>query len=199
MELMWSLANTLQIIFFFGMINLYYSADLKALFSYMSYSNFDNPLTDYISNKLLGYFKLINTSIDTNFANVGFQSNDFISNSLDKIFMIIGILIIIGVIAILYKCCKKRTNWLTKFIIKADLSLRYEYISRFTAELVLNMSISSFINITYGQRSTAEEIIAYIFAVFAMICFFGMLLYCIIFPSLYQSEIITYPDIFERH
>ena len=50
-ELMWSLANTLQIIFFFGYFNLYYTPELLTVFSYMKFSNFDNPIFEYIRSK----------------------------------------------------------------------------------------------------------------------------------------------------
>lgn len=95
MELMWSLANTLQIIFFFSMLNLYYSSDLLSVFSFMSYSNFDNPITSYISKGLVGGLNLITSPVNGKFSSSGFNSTDIISNSMDKIMIILLLILLI--------------------------------------------------------------------------------------------------------
>lgn len=88
MELMWSLTNTLQIIFFFGMLNLYYSAELKEIFVFMAFSNFDNPATRYLTSLVMGGFSFISSPVSTKFNAAGFHSTDIVSNSFDKIFMV---------------------------------------------------------------------------------------------------------------
>ena len=46
-ELMWSLANTLQIMFYYNLLDLNFTPELKDVFSYMKYSNFDNKVFEY--------------------------------------------------------------------------------------------------------------------------------------------------------
>jgi len=86
MELMWSFTNTLQIVFIFSLLNLYYPPSLKLAFLYMKYSNFDNPLTQYISDLIMGNFRLVSDSINSDFEEVGFGSTHILDNSMDKIF-----------------------------------------------------------------------------------------------------------------
>ena len=46
-ELMWSLANTLQIMFYYNSLDLNFTPELKDVFTYMKYSNFDNKVFEY--------------------------------------------------------------------------------------------------------------------------------------------------------
>ena len=92
MELMWSLANTLQIMFFYGTLNLYLSINLKNLFSFMRYSNFDNPVTDYISNLVIGGINIIKIPVSSNFNDLGFGSTNIITNSFLKILTVVMVI-----------------------------------------------------------------------------------------------------------
>ena len=92
MELMWSLANTLQIMFFYGTLNLYLSTDLKNLFSFMRYSNFDNPVTDYISNLVVGGINIIKIPVSSNFSDLGFGTTNIITNSFLKVLTVMMVI-----------------------------------------------------------------------------------------------------------
>ena len=93
MELMWGLTNTLQIIFLYRMLNLGFSSDLQAVFSFMRYSNFDNPVTDYIKKFAINGLSLIQSTVSSQFSAVGFSSSDFLSNSLDKLVYILFLIL----------------------------------------------------------------------------------------------------------
>ena len=67
MELMWSLANTLQIIFILGLLDLNYPANLRFAFSLMNYANFDNPLTPYLAEFMKKHLNIISASISSEF------------------------------------------------------------------------------------------------------------------------------------
>ena len=67
MELMWGLTNTLQILFYYGMLNLAFSSDLQAVFSFMKYSNFYNPISDFLKEKMIGGLSLIQSSVSSQF------------------------------------------------------------------------------------------------------------------------------------
>ena len=106
-ELMWSLANTLQILFYYGMLNLYYSSELLSAFSYMSYSNFDNPAFDYIRKIASKMTDFIHTSIPSGFENLGFSSASVVINFLDKLIMILLFAWLVLWVSLLYCCLKK--------------------------------------------------------------------------------------------
>lgn len=102
MELMWSLANTLQIVFMLGLLNLYYPANLLVAFRYMGYSNFENPVTKLLSNVVLGMFSFVPNPVGTSFDSMGFGSTNVITNSLDKLFMLFGFIFVVFVFYMLY-------------------------------------------------------------------------------------------------
>ena len=86
-ELMWSLANTLQILFYFGILNLYYTPELGDMFSYMKYSNFDNPAFEYIKSKFQYLTNFVKISIPSSFASLRFPSVSIVINFFDKLMM----------------------------------------------------------------------------------------------------------------
>ena len=47
-ELMWSLANTLQIIYYYISLDLNFTPELKIMFIVMKYSHFENPVFKYM-------------------------------------------------------------------------------------------------------------------------------------------------------
>ena len=95
-ELMWSLANTLQLMFYFNSLDLNFTPELKEVFSYMKYSNFDNPVFEYMRD-------LSSTYANTDYSfytsdlldRLNYSSFNIIINFIDKIvFVIIFICII---------------------------------------------------------------------------------------------------------
>lgn len=87
-ELMWSLANTLQMLFFMALLELYYSSDLKAVFEFMKYSNFENPLTEYVVEFTVNTISFVQSPVSTQFKDLGFASTNILLNSFDKLFVI---------------------------------------------------------------------------------------------------------------
>ena len=199
MELMWSLANTLQILFYFGMLNLYFTPDLLAIYSFMKYSNFDNPLTDYISQIVISSFNFIQSPISSNFGSLGFSSSDIIGNCLDKLMMIFLIILLVGGLALLYFLCRNKTSRVANFIRKKDLSIRYEFISRFFSELAITLAVASLINIIYGSTSDVMGYIAYIISILCILGLFYLIAYLFIYPTVNYTYICEFPDKNERH
>ena len=58
-ELMWSLTNALQIMYFWETFNLYFPSNLITVFTYMKYSNFDNPVSEYLRGKMMAIFESV--------------------------------------------------------------------------------------------------------------------------------------------
>ncbi|CAI2361767.1 unnamed protein product [Moneuplotes crassus] len=199
MELMWSLANTLQIVFILGLLNLYFPANLSAMFSYLKYSNFDNPVTEMLSSFALESISIISAPISPGFEELGFSSTSFLINSLDKIFLLLFLGLLVLFIYLLYSCLKKKSTWFAKKIKKMDSALRYESCTRLIVEMSMNLSVSIMINIFYGKAEGAIGISSYIFAL-CLLCFMILVaIYATAFPAYYYSAIKIYPEKFERH
>ena len=103
MEQMWSLTNTLQIIYYLSLLNLFFPSNLLAILQYMSYSNFDNPITEFISSQVIAGFSIVSTPVSGQFGKVGFESSNILVNALDKILILLMMLILIIVFALLFK------------------------------------------------------------------------------------------------
>ena len=189
MELMWSLANTLQIIFFLGLLDLNYSSDLQNTFKIMGYSNFDNPLTKYVTMMIFFGINFINSPVNSKFGSLGFESTNILVNSFDKIAMITLLLIGWVITHILFNKMKDLDTRWARLVKKIDKSIRYESLARIVIELVLNLWVSGWINIWYGNTQKIEDIIAFIVSVVTLLGMLILLAYTIIYPIYYFTEI----------
>lgn len=198
MELMWSLANTLQILFFFSLLSLHFTTDLKTVFSFMSYSNFSNPLTEYITEKVFISFNLINIAVTDQFDGIGLSSTNILVNAMDKIVMVFLLIVTAIILAILASLLKSKANWYAKLIKKVDKAIRYESLTRFIVELSLNLTVTALINITYGETSTMMGV-SYVIAILVLLTLLFMLFYAFIYPIKHFKKIGIYPDYHERH
>jgi hypothetical protein len=101
MELMWSLANTLQILYFLGLLDLKFPYHTLALFKFMSYSNFDFPELNLVFEKTFSSNYHEEDEINEAFTEMGFESRNFVSNASDSIlFVSLLILSAIAVVAV---------------------------------------------------------------------------------------------------
>ncbi|CAI2361589.1 unnamed protein product [Moneuplotes crassus] len=199
MEQMWSLANTLQIVFFLGLMSINFPPNLRAAFEFMKYSNFDNPVTSLAAEWLLTTLSFGSLAIDGNFAELGFDSSKIIFNSLDKVLMILGIVFGIVLFSILSKRAKGKSKWYWKLVVKIDNSLRYESSTRFIIEISMVLSMSIFVNLLYSEQKGAVAIASYCISIMMMMTLLCVLIYCYAFPLLNYENIKTYPDKLERH
>ena len=198
-ELMWSLTNTLQILFFFGMLNLYYPSDLEMVYELMGYSNFDNPVTRYVGDLFISTISLVQSPVSNKFTQLGFTSTNILSNSLDKLLMVILMLGSAVTVFLLMYLCRKKDNKATRIIKRIDKSIRYESLSRFLVELVLNLSVACLINITYGIQGGVQGIVAYFVACIFFIGIIAMMCYSIYYPIQHFKSIKEFPKYHERH
>jgi hypothetical protein len=157
-ELMWSFANTLQIMFFYRLISLSYSSDLEAVFDFMSYSNFENPFGEYLIDAGGKWFTINGSPINDNFFDTGFHQTNIIVNSIDKLLIIMLMFGIVFTIFLLLKFFKNPEHKFTKFLIKQDIELRYSSILRFMYELVLYLSVACLVTIYYGNYGSIAQI-----------------------------------------
>ena len=198
-ELMWSLANTLQIMFFYGLLDLYFSPELSITFYYMRYSNFDNPAFEWIQSKLGSLFSSIVVNINSGIGAFGYSTSSVLINFLSKLIMILLFLAFFGLVMIGYLWVRKKTNKFANFVRRKELSLRYEGISRFFVEIILQFSVVNFINLIYGDFSNAFDVISYLISIVFIFSIFYMLGYWFIYPILHYPQICTHPDFHERH
>ncbi|CAI2358774.1 unnamed protein product [Moneuplotes crassus] len=199
MELMWSLANTLQIVFILGLLNLYYPPNLSVIFSYLKYSNFDNPVTQALSSFAFKSINIIDSPISAEFEKLGFSSTNFLKNSLDKVFLLLLLGLFVLIIYLMFRCLKKKSTWFAKKIQKLDLALRYQSCTRLIVEMSMNLSVSAFINIFYDNPNGTIGLCSYILAVSLLILMAFIAIYVTIFPIYFYIDIKIVPHLFERH
>ena len=198
-ELMWSLANTLQILYYYGILDLNYTPELLATFSYMKYSNFDNPVFEFVRDKAMRAFSFVQASLPSGFCNLGYSSVSVVINFLDKLIMILLIVLLAIIIFLIFLWWKQRSNKFANFIKRKDIELRYEGLSRFFMELLLNLSVVNFINLLYGRYGDIFDSISYSVSILLTLGIFFMIIYCLAYPAIHYEEICTHPDFHERH
>ena len=198
-DIMWSMANTLQILYYLSLQNLYYSSDLLQVFLYMKYSNFDNEGFQYIREKMSSFLNFINSSLPTGFEKLGYSSSSVLVNLYDKLIMILMMLLLVVFVQIIYRYTSNKNNKFANIVKNKDIELRYESVSRFFWEIVLNLSVVNWINFAYGNFYNIFNGISYVTTIILtnMIIFVGM--YWIIYPLFYHSEILKSPEAHKRH
>ncbi|CAI2360390.1 unnamed protein product [Moneuplotes crassus] len=198
-ETMWSMANTLQIMFFMGLIELDYPSDLVNTFKIMAYSNFENPYTKYLASVILFGVNFVKSPVSPKFESLGFGSTSILANSLDKIGMVLLFILLALVSSLFYKCVHKSESRTARCIKKFDKSIRYESFTRFFVELILNLSVASWINIWYGGVSNTEDTIAFVVSSLALLVMFILTAYVIYYPIYHFKDIKMNPVTHERH
>ena len=198
-ELMWSLANTLQLLFYLRLLNLYFNADLKALFGFMTYSNMNNPVTNFLSNLVSSSVTFTDSPLDQNFQDVGFEYANFLQNSLDKIVMLILLTIFMILIFWLSIWLENSDTWWSRRILKTDKSMRYESYTRFWVEIMLNLTVGLLINLWHGSSGSVIYLIANFVASLVLIFILLLIIYWTLYPVKYQARINSYPDLNQRH
>ena len=196
---MWSLANTLQIMYYYAMLDLRFTSELKATFSYMKYSNFDNPVFEFIRNKVMNAFSFIHAALPSGFSNLGYSSVSVIVNFLDKLIIIILFALLVTTIFLIFIWMKNKSNRFSTFIKRKDIDLRYEGLTRFFMELVLGLSIANFINLLYGNFRDIFNIVSSSASIVLTLGTLYTICYWLLYPAIYYSSIWTHPDFHERH
>ena len=199
MELMWSMANTLQIIYFLGLMNLYFPPHTLIIFSYLGYSNFQNPVMSFINQIMFGDSFYPNNPINNNFQELGFDSNNFVSNASDTIPAII--LTIFGLLLVILLCLLMRNvnNCISRYFKKLEISMRYSSISRFGIELWLSITVISMIAVLNNDLQTLPDIVSFWMAWVALAVLTYLMIYMFIYSYFNREYIEKYPDFNERH
>ena len=198
-ELMWILANSLQVMFFFTLINLNFTSELLTVFLYMKFSNFDNPAFEFIRNIAKSMFSFVELSLPSTFENSSYSSISIIINFMDKIIGIFIFALFVFTIWVLCKLLANKVNKFANFIKKKDYDLRYEGISRFIMKLMLNLWVLIWINIIYGNFNNIFNISSYVVTFLLTLVIFFMIVYWFAYPLIYYENIIKFQDKHERH
>ena len=130
----------------------------------MKFSNFDHPIFEYIRNKTFMIFAALNVPVLSSNQMFGLSSSSVIINFMDKIIVIFLIILFASLFLLLSYWWRNKDNKFAKFIKKKDIELRYEGVTRFYIEIVLNLSFVSFINLVYGKYYDPFDLVSYIFA-----------------------------------
>ena len=198
-ELMWSFANTIQMLFFISALDLYFPQDLIYVFSLMKYSNFDNPLFSYIREELFIMPNFFSISSIPYFENIGYSYPQLMMNYIGNLILIALLLISVATIKLLKCILKDKDTKLAQFIKKKDIELWFQGLTRFFVEIVLNLAIVIFINLTYGVINDAFSIVSLIISIYLACYSFNILIYSFAYVIYNHQEIVTHPNLHERH
>lgn len=135
----------------------------------MNYANFDSPATKFLGELLVQSVKLVSTPVNSRFEHLGFRSTSIVVNSMDKVLMIFLLFLSTPAVFLLFLIMKAKSHWFARLIKRVDMSLRYEYTSRFIVEMSMSLGVSSFINIMYGQTENAIDWISIALALLIII------------------------------
>ena len=166
-------------------LDLNFTAELLMIFSFMKFSNFDNPAFEYIREKTLRLLLAIKVSALSPSQIFGLSSSSILINFIDKLMIILLFIWFIVLIAILNNILKNKTNKFANFIKKKDIDIRYEGISRFCVEIFMGLSFVVFVNLIYGNLKDIFGIISYVSAGLFIVPIFWIILYCFIYPTVY--------------
>ena len=122
-----------------------------------------------------------------------------IFNFLDKFIIIFWFILFVSTIWFLSHLLSKKSNRFAEYIKKKKISLRYEGISRFSAEIVLNLSVVCMIHFSYGNFRDLFNSFSYSIAIVMMSRVIYFNCYCLFYPILYYSAIWDIPSKQERH
>ena len=165
----------------------------------MSYSNFENPATQYLSKFILKSLGAVTVSVNSELGQIGFESSNILINSLDKIILVLLLLTLTIIIALLYCWIKTKTNWFARLVIKLDKKLRYGSIVRFLVEMSMSLSVVALVNIFYGETTGTLSIVAYVVSILLIVVVLGVTIYAAVYPLLRLESIQVFPDHNERH
>lgn len=111
LEMMWSMANTLQIIFFLGLLDLHYPKHTTIAFFYMSYANFDNPVLGMVTRSIVGEGYFVENPLNDNFDEFGYESRNIVSNAHDILPIIVGFIFLCFVVVLTRLCTQYSDKW----------------------------------------------------------------------------------------
>ena len=98
-----------------------------------------------------------NNPINSNFQDLGFEPNNFVSNASDTIPLVIFTIFLLLAVGLLCALLRKSNNCISRYIRKVEKSMRYSSISRFGVELWLNLMVISLIAMLNNHFSNASD------------------------------------------
>ena len=192
LELMWSLTNTLQIISFLNLLDLYYPKGINLLFKYMKFANFNNQALSLLTKYLFGGNFDANP-INTRFEDTGFESYNFVANGSDIIPVILLIILFSPFMILLRWVTKSWDNKVTRYIKNKEVSYNVSSFFRFSIELWLVLFIIWMISFEGYYKSSSNLTTSFGLAIFTMttmfFIMFYMIVYAIINDKVFQTDL----------
>ena len=137
--------------------------------------------------------------LNNNFQDLGFDSNNFVSNASDTIpLVILTMLWFLGVL-LLYFALRDKNNCISRYITKMETSMRYSSISRFGVELWLSLMVISLIALLNNDLKNVIDIISFTMGLIAHLAFVYLMVYLFVYSYYFFEDIVIYPDHHERH
>lgn len=189
LELMWSMTNTLQIVSYFGLLDLYYPANTNVIFKYMSYANFDNPIITLVSKYIFSGEYFDTDPVNSRFYDLGLESRNFISNGSDTLPVII-LLILFSIFLILLRlaispCDNKIVNSIRNF----EIGYNFNSLIRSSIELCLYLFIISMIGLSEYNKSVIYARVSFLISIFTLSVLIFLIFYMTICIIIYKENL----------
>ncbi|CAI2374485.1 unnamed protein product [Moneuplotes crassus] len=178
---LWSLINTLQILHYVPMFNLYFSASILKMFSFTGISNMQ---VEYLSSLFLMHIDegqlAHHTEVTYRHANQGYESTSILLNSPDTLSLLIllsGYYFAIFILYLLMRITRinyENANWIVKypckFVVKECESFWFNSLIRIGFEIFLDLMFSSILNLHYFSILNKSDIYSSSVATFCCVC-----------------------------
>ena len=126
LELMWCMINTLQIIYYIGLMSLLYPPHVNVFFGFLALANANNALLSAISTLVFGTRINDNNPVTNRFEALGMNNDTFTGNASDKIPLVFFVLLyfcFIVICLVIKRYFVKKENWFTRLIVRLDRGL----------------------------------------------------------------------------
>jgi len=194
LELMWCMINTLQIIYYIGLMSLLYPPHVNVFFGFVALANANNVLLERLSIWVFSKRITDVNPVTSRFEALGMQNDSFIGNASDKIPVIFAVLcyfVFIVICLIVLKFVKKE-NWFTRLIRKLDRGLRYNFLIRLIIELYLDLSVSSILNLSKVNKDS--NFIDIVFSIIAFQTNFFLIGFTFCYVMIHNYDIKFRPE-----
>lgn len=151
MEAMWSLISTCQLLFFLGLVSVYYPKNILKFFTYLGMANVDNVfLTMLTQAAIVGNNHDNRQPINYRYNEMGYQKISILENISDLVAL--ALLMILGTIFVVFMSLFKKlktVKFLGPLLLKLQKMFMFNAIFRLLLEGCCDLLLSALIELNY--------------------------------------------------
>ena len=192
MEMMWNMANTLQIFYYFSYVYVQFPNNVTNFFSYLQYSNAKNDIISYLSYLIIPESKFTRGSV-----NDRMEDKAFYVSSSDKMPWLIPFIFLFALIKIIDWLTMNLDSRIIRAVKKFFEQFKYNFFIRLWLELYLEISVNATINIYFYDYSTMYEFLSLSLAILFISILLISTWLCSIFLLTKYDKLSDNPDEFK--